>query len=69
MEDPIPTLLEVAVLMKVEEITLYTLARKRKTPAFKVCRQSRLKYYDIDRWVDEQETCEKRSAGESASYV
>lgn len=69
MTDPILTLPEVAVLLKVAEKTVYTVARKGQIPAFKVRGQWRFKHDDIDRWIDEQKAFVKDNAGKGASDV
>lgn len=69
MTDPILTLPEVAVLLKVAEKTVYTMARKGQISAFKVRGQWRYKHDDIDRWIDEQKASVKDNAGKGASDV
>jgi excisionase family DNA binding protein len=69
MADPILTLPEVAVLLKVAEKTVYTMARKGQIPAFKVRGQWRFKRDDIDRWIDEQKAAVKEHAGRGSSDV
>ena len=54
--DDILTLREVAGLLKVAEKTVYTMARKREIPAFKVRGQWRFRRRDIDRWIDRQQS-------------
>jgi len=66
MADPILTLPEVAVLLKVAEKTVYTMARNGQIPAFKVRGQWRFKHDDIDRWIDEQTASVKTSIGKGA---
>ena len=69
MTDPILTLPEVAVLLKVAEKTVYTMAQKGQVPAFKVRGQWRLKHDDIDSWIEEQKAVAKASIGKGASDV
>jgi excisionase family DNA binding protein len=69
MSDPILTLPEVAVLLKVAEKTVYTMARKGQIPAFKVRGQWRFKHDDIDRWIDEQTASIKATLGKGALDV
>jgi excisionase family DNA binding protein len=69
MADPILTLPEVAVLLKVAEKTVYTMARKGQIPAFKDRGQWRFKRDDIDRWIDEQKAAVKEHAGRGSSDV
>ncbi|WP_090880908.1 helix-turn-helix domain-containing protein [Bauldia litoralis] len=59
MPDEILTLPEVAELLKVGQKTLYTLAQRRRLPAFKVLGQWRFKRVDIDRWIEEQKSAVK----------
>jgi len=69
MTDPILTLPEVAVLLKVAEKTVYTMARKGQIPAFKVRGQWRFKHDDIDRWIDEQKAVVRGNVGKGAPDV
>ena len=69
MSDPILTLPEVAVLLKVAEKTVYTMARNGQLPAFKVRGQWRFKRDDIDRWIDEQKASVKENLGKGAADV
>ena len=69
MADPILTLPEVAVLLKVAEKTVYTMAQKGQIPAFKVRGQWRLKHDDLDAWIDEQKAATKANIGKGSSDV
>lgn len=69
MEDPILTLPEVAVLLKVAEKTVYTMAQTGQIPAFKVRGQWRFKRDDIERWIDEQKSAVKGNLGKDAPNV
>lgn len=69
MEDPILTLPEVAVLLKVAEKTVYTMAQTGQIPAFKVRGQWRFKHEDIDRWIDEQKAVVKGNAAKDSPNV
>jgi excisionase family DNA binding protein len=69
MSDPILTLPEVAVLLKVAEKTVYTMARGGQIPAFKVRGQWRFRRDDIDRWIDEQKASVKENLGKGAADV
>ena len=69
MADPILTLPEVAVLLKVAEKTVYTMARQGQIPAFKVRGQWRFKHADIDCWIDEQKASVKDRVGKGALDV
>mgnify|MGYP001072590629 FL=1 len=69
MADPILTLPEVAVLLKVAEKTVYTMAQKGQIPAFKVRGQWRFKHDDLDAWIDEQKAATKANIGKGSSDV
>lgn len=69
MTDPIPTLPEVAVLLKVAEKTAYAMAQTGQIPAFKVRGQWWLKNDDIDRWIDEQKAMIRENAIKGNPYV
>ena len=69
MSDPILTFPEVAILLKVAEKTVYTMARNGQLPAFKVRGQWRFKRDDIDRWIDEQTASVKANLGKGAADV
>lgn len=63
MPDEILTLPEVAVLLKVAEKTVYTMAQKAQLPAFKVRGQWRFKRADIDRWIEQQKAVSRNEGG------
>ena len=69
MSDPILTLPEVAVLLKVAEKTVYTMAQTGQLPAFKVRGQWRFKHDDIDQWIDEQKAVVKGNAAKDSPNV
>jgi len=69
MTDPILTLPEVAILLKVAEKTVYTMAQTGQIPAFKVRGQWRFKHDDIDRWIDEQKAVVKGNAAKDTPNV
>ena len=69
MTDPILTLPEVAVLLKVAEKTVYKMAQTGQIPAFKVRGQWRFKHDDIDRWIDEQKAVVKGNAAKDSPNV
>lgn len=69
MTDPILTLPEVAILLKVAEKTVYTMAQTGQIPAFKVRGQWRFKHDDIDRWIDEQKAMVKGNAAKDSPNV
>jgi excisionase family DNA binding protein len=52
--DEILTVPEVAVLLKVAEKTVYTMAQQGEFPAFKVRGQWRFRRTDLDAWIDAQ---------------
>jgi len=54
MPDEILTLAEVALLLKVAEKTVYTMAQGGEVPAFKVRGQWRFKRDDLDHWIEQQ---------------
>ena len=54
MPDEILTLPEVALLLKVAEKTVYSMAQKSQLPAFKVGGQWRFRRVDIDQWIEQQ---------------
>ena len=66
MSDPILTLPEVAVMLKVAARTVYTMARNGQIPAIKVRGQWRFKHDDMDRWIDEQKASVKANLGKGA---
>ncbi|MBJ3764388.1 helix-turn-helix domain-containing protein [Maribius pontilimi] len=69
MKDPILTLPEVAVLLKVAEKTVYTMAQSGQIPAFKVRGQWRFKHDDIDAWIDDQKAAAKANIGKGVADV
>ena len=69
MTDPILTLPEVAVLLKVAEKIVYTMARGGQIPVFKVRGQWRFRHDDIDQWIDEQKASVKENLGKGAADV
>ena len=69
MADPILTLPEVAVLLKVAEKTVYTMAQRGQIPAFMVRGQWRFKHDDLDAWIDEQKAATKANIGKGSSDV
>lgn len=69
MTDPILTLPEVAVLLKVAEKTVYTMARQGQIPAFKVRGQWRFRHDDIERWIGEQKAAVIVHAGKGTKDV
>jgi excisionase family DNA binding protein len=63
MQDEILTLPEVAILLKVAEKTVYTMAQKAELPSFKVRGQWRFKRVDLDRWIEQQKTAAHNEGG------
>ena len=54
MADEILTVAEVAVLLKVAEKTVYTMAQNSELPCFKVRGQWRFRRQDLDSWMVSQ---------------
>ncbi len=54
MNDDVLTIREVADYLKVNEKTVYSLAQKRRIPAFKVGGQWRFRRGDLDAWISAQ---------------
>lgn len=54
MVDEILTVAEVALLLKVAEKTVYTMAQKSELPCFKVRGQWRFRRQDLDSWIASQ---------------
>jgi excisionase family DNA binding protein len=63
MPDEILTLPEVALLLKIAEKTVYTMAQKAQLPAFKVGGQWRFKRVDIDTWIEQQKAASGNERG------
>lgn len=63
MQDEILTLPEVAILLKVAEKTVYTMAQRAQLPAFKVGGQWRFKRVDLDRWIEQQKAASHKERG------
>lgn len=54
IDEPILTIKEVAVYLKVTERTIYRLAGAKKIPAFKVGGTWRFSRSDLDQWIKQQ---------------
>lgn len=54
MADEIPTLAEVALLLKLAEKTVYTMAQKAELRCFKVRGQWRFRRQNLDTWMAAQ---------------
>lgn len=54
MADEILTVTEVALLLKVADKTVYTMAQKSELPCFKVRGQWRFRRQDLDSWMVSQ---------------
>ena len=67
MPDSILTLPEVAVLLKVAEKTVYTMAQRGQLPAFKVRGQWRFRRSDLDHWIDQQQAVIRGKAVEGGA--
>ena len=63
MPDEILTVPEVAILLKVAEKTVYTMAQKGQLPGFKVRGQWRFKRVDLDRWIEQQKAASRNEGG------
>ncbi len=63
MPDEILTLPEVAILLKVAEKTVYTMAQKAQLPAFKVRGQWRFQRVDLDRLIEQQKAASRSEGG------
>lgn len=68
MPDSILTLPEVAVLLKVAEKTVYTMAQRGQLPAFKVRGQWRFKRSDLEQWIEDQKAAVKGEASKSDAH-
>jgi len=68
MPDSILTLPEVAVLLKVAEKTVYTMAQRSQLPAFKVRGQWRFKRSDLEQWIEDQKAAVKGEASKGTAH-
>ncbi|MCA3554181.1 helix-turn-helix domain-containing protein [Aestuariivirga sp.] len=68
MPDSILTLPEVAVLLKVAEKTVYTMAQRGQLPAFKVRGQWRFKRSDLEQWIEDQKAAVKGEASKGDAH-
>jgi len=68
MPDSILTLPEVAVLLKVAEKTVYTMAQRGQLPAFKVGGQWRFKLSDLEQWIEDQKAAAKGDASKGGAH-
>jgi len=59
MTDEILTIQEIAEYLKLNEKTAYRLASEGKLPGFKVGGSWRFKRVDLEKWIEEQKTCQK----------
>ncbi len=60
MNDEILTLKEVAAYLKLAEKTAYRLAAEGKLPGFKVGGSWRFKKADVENWIEQRKTNEKK---------
>jgi excisionase family DNA binding protein len=67
MNDDVLTIREVAEYLKVNEKTVYSLAQKRRIPAFKVGGQWRFRRGDLDAWISAQTAGPDMPASKSRS--
>lgn len=68
MPDSILTLPEVAVLLKVAEKTVYTMAQRGQLPAFKVRGQWRFKRSHFEQWIEDQKAAVKGEASKGDAH-
>lgn len=68
MPDSILTLPEVAVLLKVAEKTVYTMAQRGQLPAFKVRGQWRFKRSDLEQWIEDQKAAVRSEASKGDAH-
>lgn len=61
--DEIITIKELAEYLKIAEKTAYRFASEGKIPGFKVGGAWRFRKVEVDRWIKEQELCNKKSDG------
>ena len=61
MMDQALTVKDVALLLQVDEKTVYRLTQKGELPGFKVAGSWRFKQADMDAWVERQKTAVKAS--------
>ena len=59
MIEPIMTIKDVALYLKLNERTIYRMATSAKIPAFKVGTSWRFKREDLEKWVEEQKNDKK----------
>ncbi len=52
MTDELLTIKEVAVLLKLADKTVYSMAQRGELPAFKVRGQWRIRRVELDGWID-----------------
>lgn len=57
-DTPVLTVKDVAALLRVDEKTVYRLAKKRELPGFKVAGAWRFKRDDIESWIEKQKAAE-----------
>jgi len=58
VDNTVLTVKEVAALLRVDEKTVYRLAKKRALPGFKVAGAWRFKRADIESWIEQQKAAE-----------
>lgn len=61
MADEVLTIQEIAVLLKLADKTVYSMAQKGELPAFKVRGQWRLRRADFEAWMERQAHALRRS--------
>ena len=61
MPDEVLTIKEIAVLLKLADKTVYSMAQQQELPAFKVRGQWRIRRSDFERWLADR--AENRDGG------
>ncbi len=61
LADEVLTIQEIAVLLKLADKTVYSMAQKGELPAFKVRGQWRLRRADFEAWMERQAHALRRS--------
>lgn len=62
-DDELLTIREAAMLLKLAEKTVYSMARRKEIPAFKIRGQWRIRRLDYDRWMAEQAEAGREDRG------
>lgn len=67
--DPALTVREVALLLQVDEKTVYRLTRKGDLPGFKVAGSWRFKRSDMDAWVERKKIAAQAAVGGHGLHI